>query len=109
MASRETFFRPIAEFVGTIAQLALPWRPQIGISCGWVLRCLVKVLALIRTSFWASIMRLLEPWLSALSCLSGPVGSCRRAVGELSGCRTVGTVGVCRILSDVLSCTVGFF
>ena len=45
---------PIAEFVGPIAQLALPWRPQTGISCGWVLRCLVKVLALIRTSFRAS-------------------------------------------------------
>ena len=54
MASRETFFGTIAEFVGTIAQLALPWRPQIGISCGWVLRCLFKVLALIRTSFRAS-------------------------------------------------------
>ena len=36
---------PIAEFVSAITQLALPWRPQTGISCGWVLRCLVKVLA----------------------------------------------------------------
>ena len=39
---------PIAEFVGTIAQLPLPWRPQIRdlVRMGVIaIRCLVKVLA----------------------------------------------------------------
>ena len=49
---------PIAELVGPITQLPLPWRPQYRdlVRMGVTLPCqsIVKVLALIRSSFRAS-------------------------------------------------------